>query len=130
MATSKSNSTKMASSCKPSQKSKSKSSPIAVNSCCCTEEFACDNMMLDDKTIISDVLGSQKALVKLYGTALCESSCNKLRTLVSKHMNEIACDQFDSFTYMSDHNMYPTDCAQQTKINSAKTKFNKVKSDL
>ncbi len=90
--------------------------------CSCTE-FAQDVCKLSDKEIISDVLGSQKALIKLYGTALCEASCPKLRNLIDNQLSECAEDQYDAFLYMQERGLYPTDTAPMPKINQAKKKF-------
>ena len=86
-------------------------------------EFAQDVCKLSDKEIISDVLGSHKALVKLYGTALCETSCPKLRNLIDNQLSECAEDQFDAFLYMHERGLYPTDAAPMPKINQAKKKY-------
>ena len=86
-------------------------------------EFAQDVCKLSDKEIITDVLGSHKALVKLYGTALCESSCPTLRNLIDNQLSECAEDQFDAFLYMQERGLYPTDNAPMPKINQAKKKF-------
>lgn len=93
-----------------------------TNGCNCTE-FAQDVCKLSDKEIISDVLGSHKALIKLYGTALCESSCPKLRNLIDTQLSECAEDQYDAFLYMQERGLYPTDTAPMPKINQAKKKF-------
>ncbi len=53
-------------------------------------EFAQDQCKLSDYDIISDVLGSHKNLVKLYGTALCEIGCKDLRNVVTSKMTECA----------------------------------------
>lgn len=89
---------------------------------CCTE-FAQDVCKLSDKEIISDVLGSHKALIKLYGTALCETSCPQLRNLIDNQLSECAEDQFDAFLYMHERGLYPTDSAPMPKINQAKKKY-------
>ncbi|MFR6641642.1 MAG: spore coat protein [Christensenellales bacterium] len=52
---------------------------------------------LTDYDIISDILGSHKSLIKLYGTALCEIASEDLRDIVSCQMAECAEDQFDAF---------------------------------
>ena len=46
----------------------------SYRNCNCDTEFAQDACKLTDKEIISDVLGSHKALIKLYGTALCRNA--------------------------------------------------------
>lgn len=94
-----------------------------------TTAAQCD-CALTDKDIISDVLGCQKSLVKLYGEALCESSCEKMRTLVSNQMTECACDQFDAFNYMSARGLYPTEDAPSQKVTQAKDKFCKCKDQM
>lgn len=86
-------------------------------------EFAQDMCKLTDKDIISDVLGSQKSLVKLYGTALCETSCEKLRNLIDAQLSECAEDQFDMFLYMNERGLYPTDLAEDQKIEQARERF-------
>ncbi len=90
---------------------------------CTSTEFAQDNCKLSDKEIISDILGSHKALIKLYGTALCETSCPKLRSLIDNQLSECAEDQYDAFLYMNERGLYPTDTAPMPKINQAKKKF-------
>lgn len=109
----------------PNTKSKTGSSSRpkkGTNGCNCTE-FAQDVCKLTDKDIISDVLGCQKSLIKLYGTALCETSCPKLRSLIDNQLSECAEDQFDAFLYMQERGLYPTDTAPMPKINQAKKKF-------
>jgi spore coat protein CotF len=86
-------------------------------------EFAQDMTQLDDVAIISDVLSCQKSLVKLYGAALCEVSCDKLRKLVNNQLSECADDQYDAFQYMTQRNQYPTEPAPSQKVCEAKQKF-------
>lgn len=101
----------------------SSSRPKTTKNCDCSTEFAQDVCKLSDKEIISDVLGSHKALIKLYGTALCETSCPKLRSLIDNQLSECAEDQFDAFLYMHERGLYPTDAAPMPKINQAKKKY-------
>lgn len=93
-------------------------------------EFAQDMCKLSDKEIISDVLGSHKALIKLYGTALCETDNEKLRSLIDSHLSECAEDQFDAFTYMNQRGMYPTDTAPASKVTQAKKKYGNYESTM
>ena len=78
---------------------------------------------LTDYDIISDILGSHKSLIKLYGTALCEIASEDLRDIVSCQMAECAEDQFDAFNYMSARGMYPTEPAPVQKVKQARQKF-------
>jgi len=86
-------------------------------------EFARDEIMLDDTSMITDILVTQKTLVKRYGNALCEGSCQRFRGIVNNHLGEIAEDQFDSFTYMQQNDLYPTEPAPAPKVSEAKQKF-------
>lgn len=97
------------------------------NQKCCDNktEFACDNCKLTDYDIISDVLGSHKSLVKLYGTALCETDNENLRKLINARMTECAQDQYDAFIYMNERGMYKVEPAPVQKVKSARTKFGK-----
>jgi len=85
---------------------------------------------LDDVCIISDVLTTQKTLVKRYGNSLCEGSCDNFRTLCNTNMSELAEDQFDAFMYMSDRDIYPTEPAQKQKLTEAKEKFEQKEQEM
>ena len=78
---------------------------------------------LTDYDIISDILGSHKSLIKLYGTALCEIASEDLRDIVSCQMAECAEDQFDAFNYMNARGMYPTEPAPVQKVKQTRQKF-------
>lgn len=91
--------------------------------CCKATEVAQENCTLTDFDIASDVLGSQKALIKLYSTALCEIDCKGLRSIVSTKMNEAAEDQLDVFLYMNERGMYKTEPAPLQKVKEARQKY-------
>ena len=86
-------------------------------------EFAQEQCKLSDYDIISDVLGSHKNLIKLYGTALCEIGCKDLRNVVTSKMTECAEDQLDAFTYMNQGGMYKTEPAPVQKVKEARQRF-------
>jgi len=86
-------------------------------------EFAQDMTALDDTAMIADILTTQKTLIKTYGTALCEGSNEKFRHICNTHLTEIAEDQFDSFRYMHERNLYPTDPAPAPKLSEAKQRY-------
>ncbi len=78
---------------------------------------------LNDYDIISDVLGSHKSLVKLYGTAICEIADCDLRDLVKTQMIECAADQYEAFRYMNERGMYECEPAESDKIEACATQF-------
>ena len=88
-----------------------------------TTSSAEERCRLDDYEIISDVLGSEKQLVKLYSTALCESAEEPLRNIIRDNLYECANDQFATFEYMQKRGMYPTEEAPQETIDKAKQQF-------
>ena len=77
------------------------------------------NCELNDYDIISDVLGCQKSLMKLYATSLCEIAEEPIRTLINSKLTECATDQYDAFCYMNERGMYKTEQAPKDKIKQA-----------
>lgn len=77
------------------------------------------NCELNDYDIISDVLGCQKSLLKLYATSLCEIAEEPLRTLVNSKLTECAVEQYDAFCYMNERGMYVTEQAPKDKVKQA-----------
>jgi len=86
-------------------------------------EVSTDHNLLDDSSMIQDILVTQKTLVKRYSNAVCEGSLEKFRKICTHHLAEVASDQFDSFSYMQKKNLYPIEPAPMQKLSEAKTKF-------
>lgn len=84
---------------------------------------------LDDYEIISDVLGNEKQLVKLYSTALCESAEEPLRNVIRDNLIECAQDQYSTFEYMEKRGLYQTEQAPEAKIAQAKEQFRPILSN-
>ncbi|MCM1367206.1 MAG: spore coat protein [Roseburia sp.] len=78
---------------------------------------------LDDYEIISDVLGAEKQLVKLYSTALCEASEENFRNVLRDNLTECAADQYSTFEFMEKRGMYPTSEASEEDVLKAKQQF-------
>ena len=88
-----------------------------------TTTCACSKCALDDYEIISDVLGAEKQLVKLYSTALCEAAEEPFRDIIRENLTECAADQFKTFEYMESRGMYPTAQADEEEVLKAKQQF-------
>ncbi|MCL2555715.1 MAG: spore coat protein [Firmicutes bacterium] len=86
-------------------------------------EAAQDMVSLDDESIATDVLTTQKGLCKMYGTAITEVSCPNLRNLLHNQFSECADDQFHTFQYMNENGMYETEDAGTEKMDEAKQTF-------
>ena len=108
-----------------SSSAKQTSKPCSKTKTCRATEYAQDCCKLSDYDIISDILSTQKGLIKLYGTALCEVASEDLRNVVSQKMTECAEDQYDAFLYMNERGMYKTEPAPVSKIKQACDKFGK-----
>lgn len=99
-----------------------------LDDCYCGDTCGCDSTaqekcQLDDYEIISDVLGSEKEIVKLYSTALCETAEENLRDIIRDNFTEAAADQYKAFSYMQENGMYKTEQASETEILKAKQQF-------
>ncbi len=98
-----------------------------VDGCDCNSTVAArEKCALDDYEIISDVLGSEKQLVKLYSTALCESAEESLRGVICDNLIECAKDQYSTFEYMEKRGLYPMEQAPEDKIAQAKSTFSPI----
>lgn len=78
---------------------------------------------LDDYEIISDVLGSEKQIVKLYSTALCEAAEEQFRNVLRENLDYAAEDQYKAFEFMQSRGMYDTEQASNENISQAKQQF-------
>ena len=92
----------------------------------CNCESAQEKCRLDDYEIISDVLGSEKQIVKLYSTALCETAEENLRDIIRENFTEAAADQYKAFSFMQSKGMYKTEQATEEKITEAKQQFSSI----
>lgn len=85
--------------------------------------YACERCKLDDYEIISDVLGAEKQIVKLYSTALCEAAEDNFRNVIKENLDYAAEDQYKAFEFMSTRGMYKTEQASENDVNQAKQQF-------
>lgn len=80
---------------------------------------------LTEEEILTDMLNSEKDLVKLYATALTEMTNNRLRTQIKKLLGEVADEQYKIFNTMQEKGYYQVAPAQKQKIDSTLDKFTK-----
>lgn len=92
----------------------------------CHCKSAQEKCQLDDYEIISDVLGSEKQIVKLYSTALCETAEENLRDIIRENFTEAAADQYKAFSFMQSKGMYKTEQATEEDITQAKQQFSSI----
>ena len=87
---------------------------------------AVNRCKLDDYEIISDVLGAEKQIVKLYSTALCEAAEDNFRNVIKENLDYAAEDQYKAFEFMSERGMYKTEQASEADITDTKKQFSNI----
>lgn len=78
------------------------------------------NASMSEKELLTDLLNSEKTLVKDYASNCTETACSKLRNVLLDCMTECASDQFAVFEQMSSRNMYKTKPAKPQDVQTAK----------
>lgn len=76
--------------------------------------------ILDEKTLLSDLLSTQKQRMNAYCTLLGETSCADMRIMLQDLLIEASEDQFAIFQILQQKGWYPTKNAPQTEIDQAK----------
>jgi len=76
-----------------------------------------------DKHIMTDLLSSQKFETGGYNTSANECACPNLRSDIMNILNDEHQIQSEIFTEMQKRGWYPTEAAEQNKINQVKQKF-------
>lgn len=74
---------------------------------------------MSEKELLTDLLNSEKAMVKEYASNCTEVACPRLRNLLINCMTECSHDQFAVFEQMHQRNMYKTKPAKQQEVQSA-----------
>lgn len=78
------------------------------------------NSSMSEQELLTDLLHSEKALVKEYASNCTEVACQNLRGLLIGCMSECSDDQFNIFEQMKQRNMYKTKPAKQQEVQTAK----------
>ena len=87
-------------------------------------------IQLNEKDSLQDMLNLEKEIVKLYSTALTEGNGSKFRTMVKNHLVDSANDQFEVFTQMAENNYYEVKPADKAVIDEQKANFTQVLAQL
>lgn len=88
------------------------------------------NNAMGEKEILNDILNTEKEIVKLYSTAVTESSCTNMRQVLLRNITQTSDDQFSVFSTMVNKGYYQTKDAQDKDVQQAKQKFQQVQSQL
>lgn len=82
-----------------------------------------NNQGFCDKDIMTDLLSSQKFITDGYNTFASECATPAVKTDFINILKEEHMIQNDVFTEMQKRGWYPTEAADQNKINQAKQKY-------
>ena len=89
-----------------------------------------NNPGLNEQEIMSDLLTSEKQITSAYNTGITETSCPNLRQHLTKCLTGTQEIQFQIFNAMQQRGWYQTKPAPSQDVQSTKTKYNQVKSEL
>ncbi len=84
--------------------------------------------MMDDKTIMSNVLSNVKGMCDLTMHGTIESATPAVHTAFHDALNDLLCLQNKIYAEMSKKGWYPSEQAETAKINDTKQKFSSVQS--
>jgi spore coat protein CotF len=85
---------------------------------------------LNEKDTLQDMLNLEKALVKVYATAITEGCSRGYRSLIKTHLTEQIADQMDVFMLMTECGYAQVESAPKETLCEQKKTFEQVKSQL
>lgn len=83
-----------------------------------------------EQELMNDLLTSEKQITSAYNTGITEASCNNLRQHLTKCLTDTQEIQYQIFDAMQKRGWYETKPAASQDVQSAKTKYNQIKSEL
>ena len=88
------------------------------------------DLTLNEKDSIQDMLNLEKTMVKLYATAYTEGVSDNFRKMVKCHLDQTASDQMSVFLQMTDRGYYQVESVPQSELSKEKEKFCAIKDQL
>jgi spore coat protein F len=79
-----------------------------------------------EQEITNDALSSEKQMITAYGTYLAESTCENLRSELSKIINDKQQIQFEIFNVMQKKGWYKTKNANMNDVQTATQKYESI----
>jgi len=87
-------------------------------------------MNLTEQEIMNDALSSEKQIISAYGTFLAESTCENLRSELTKIMNDKQQIQFEIFDTMKQKGWYNVKNANLNDVQTASQKFQTMQQNM
>ena len=78
---------------------------------------------MDDKNLMENILLLEKGVCDLFMHGTIESSTNNVHQTFSTALNDALCMQDTIYNKMTAKGWYPTEQAEQTKVDCVKQKF-------
>jgi len=78
---------------------------------------------MEDKNLMENILLLEKGVCDLFMHGTLESSTENVHQAFNNALNEALCMQDELYDKMAAKGWYPTEQAEQTKINSLKQKY-------
>lgn len=88
------------------------------------------DVTLNEQDALQDMLESEKQLMTIYTTALCEGSTKAMRKNFSTNLMGVADNQYTLFTQMSTRGYYQPQPANKNLIDTANETYKKQKNQL
>ncbi len=85
---------------------------------------------LTEQEIMNDALSSEKQIISAYGTFLAESTCENLRSEMSKIINDKQQIQFEIFDTMKQKGWYNVKNANLNDVQTATQKFQTMQQNM
>jgi spore coat protein F len=89
-----------------------------------------NNSNFSEKEIMNDALTSEKQIITAYGTYLAESTCEGLRSELTKILNDKQKIQFQIFDAMRQKGWYDTKSADMNEVQTAAQKYQGMKQSM
>lgn len=85
------------------------------------------NANMTEKELLTDLLNTEKQLIKDYASNTTESACPNLRRVLLGNMTECSQDQYQIFEQMRQRNLYKVKDAQDQDVTTAKQNMQTLK---
>ena len=85
---------------------------------------------LNDRDTLTDLLTTEKSLIKTYATALTESSSPDVRASLKECFDGLINSQYKVFTIMNENGYYPVTNAEKSDVTKRRENFTKIKKSL
>ena len=89
-----------------------------------------NNAQFGEKEMLDDLLNSHKHTAETYTTAITESSCENMRQMLSKNLQQCCQDQYDVFDRMRTMGFYDIKQADTNEVNQATQKYGQIQQQL